>query len=83
MKKLILTTVIMSLASTVSATDGNLTEKQVKVVQKIIQLNGYKCDYVNFALHSNWSEMYDVKCNENKYSYDLKNVEGHWIVTVD
>jgi hypothetical protein len=62
--------------------DGGLSDSQVEAVQKLIQLYGHKCDYVNFAIRSNWSGNISVSCNENRYSYTLKDKGGHWIVEV-
>ncbi len=62
---------------------GNLTDSQVEAVQKMIQLYGYKCDSVDFAQRSSWSGMIDVTCNNYRYSYDLEDKGGTWVVTLD
>lgn len=64
------------------ATTGNLTEAQIDAVQNLIRAYGYRCDGVNFALRSNWDGSISVSCNENKYSYEIKDIGGNWTVKV-
>lgn len=83
MKKIILglcTLISLSFAGNVK---GNLTNEQVVAVQALIQLYGYRCDRVNFAMRSNWSGVIDVSCNDSRYSYDIEDVGGRWTVKVD
>lgn len=81
MKKIVLLILVSSLVF--GATRGNLTAKQVNAVKKMIQLYGYRCDSVNFAMRSNWSGVIDVTCNNGRYSYDLEDKGGRWVVTLD
>ena len=82
MKKIIISLMLVS-GLFGGSVKGNLTNKQVLAVQKMIQLYGYKCDVVNFAMRSNWSGDIDVSCNNYRYSYDLEDKGGIWRVTVD
>lgn len=84
MKKIILGLILsLSVSLADDKVQGNLTAKEIQAVQTLIIFNGYRCDFVNFALRSSWSGMIDVSCNNNRYSYDIKDVGGRWTVTVD
>lgn len=82
MKKVILIVMLVS-GLFGGSVKGNLADSQVVAVQKMIKLYGYKCDVVNFAMRSSWSGMIDVSCNNYRYSYDLEDKGGRWVVTID
>ena len=81
MKKIILA---LSLASGLFAgsVQGGLTDTQVEAVQGLIIAYGYKCDWVNNAMRSNWDGSIRVVCNDHSYVYELKDVGGNWTVKV-
>lgn len=83
MKKAILViAMVMGLVSTANATEGNLTDSQVKAVKGLVVLYGYRCDSVNFAMRSNWDGSIRFVCNNNSYVYEVKDVGGNWTVKV-
>lgn len=81
-KAIFILCITICFSNTLYATDGNLTPSQVDAVQKLIQLYGYKCDDVNFAMRSSWDGSIRVTCNENRYVYEVKDVGGNWTVKV-
>ena len=84
MKKVFLSIVAIGILTISNAqTKGNLTDDQVAAVQRLIQLYGYRCDTVNFAMRSNWDGNIEVSCNDNTYSYDVEDKGGRWVVTLD
>lgn len=80
MKKVIL--IVAIYVSLFAETKGNLTASQVSTAQKLIKAYGYKCDSVDFALHSSWSGVISVTCN-GKYRYAIEDKGGRWVVTLE
>lgn len=80
MKKVILCLLVAG--SLFAETKGNLNPSQISTAQKLIQIYGYRCDYVNFALHSSWSGVIGVTCN-GKYRYEIEDKGGKWVVTLE
>jgi len=64
-------------------TQGNLQDNEIKAVQALINLHGYKCDSVNFAMRSPWDGDIEVTCNDYAYSYEVEDKGGNWVVTLD
>ncbi len=60
-----------------------VTMAQVKAAQKLIQIDGYKCDNVDEMLPFILGGGFYVYCNNWQYSYELEDKGGRWIVTVD
>lgn len=80
MKNIILSLLVVG--SLFAETKGNLNPSQISTAQKLIKIYGYKCDDVNFALHSSWSGIISVTCN-GKYCYELEDKGGRWVVTLE
>jgi len=78
MKKIILIVTLGMLALNAQS----VTKTQKGALQGLVKLYGYKCDSVNFALRSNWDGSFSVSCNNNRYSYKIKDVGGRWTVKV-
>lgn len=57
--------------------------KDVAAFVKIIRHFGWRCDSVSsiVALSAHFGA--DVACNHNLYSYEIKDLGGHWVATID
>lgn len=78
MKYLLLVTMLLS-----GVYANQLSSEAVKGAQAMIILSGYKCDTVyNKPYFSSWDGSVRVVCNNNRYTYELKDVGGRWTVTV-
>ena len=78
MKYLLLVTMLLS-----GVYANQLSSGAVKEAQQLIRAYGYKCDTVdNKPYFSSWDGSVRVVCNNNRYTYELKDVGGRWTVTV-
>jgi hypothetical protein len=55
----------------------------VQALATLINLNGYKCTSVSSVLPMVFSTGFHVNCNQYRYSYDVEDQGGRWIVTLD
>lgn len=67
---------------------NELTYSQEKSLQKVVQLYGYNCDSVDSekTYVSGWSGTINFVCKSNVgnyYFYEIKDVGGKLVVTVD
>lgn len=70
-----------STAQKPSDTNG-ITEEQKNAAMDVIRFNGYTCDSIAGMNRFITSEGYSVYCNDHRYSYEIANKGGNWIVTV-
>jgi hypothetical protein len=65
--------------------DGSWEDEEgaINFAVKMVRLNGYRCDSVNALFHLSWGRPGAVlKCNY-RYTYDIEDKGGHWVVTVE
>ena len=74
---------LMAFSTSVVAEFERVTMEQVKAAQTMIQLNGYTCDTVDQMQPFILGGGFNVYCNNWRYSYELEDKGGRWIVTVD
>ena len=60
-----------------------LTKQQVYCLAAMIRLKGYDCSQVHNALPFAFSEGYTVRCNGGRYSYQVVNKGGRFLVSVE
>lgn len=78
MKKLLLIAVLLSCVYA-----NQLSSGAVEEVQNLIKRSGYKCDTVtNQPSFSSWDGSVRVVCNNNRYTYEIKDIGGRWTVFV-
>ena len=78
MKKLLLVAVLLS-----GVYANQLSSGAVAEVQSLIRAYGYKCDTVtNQPSFSSWDGSVRVICNNNRYTYEIKDIGGRWTVFV-
>ena len=79
MNKLILALLLVS-TSAIAAFDSPSNRA---IAQDMIQNAGYKCDTIDSMRVSQWDGDITVVCNNYRYSYEIKDVGGNYVVTVD
>jgi hypothetical protein len=57
---------------------NELTNELVMIVREA----DYKCDSISALLPFVFSPGYKLHCNQQRYSYEIADKGGHWIVTV-
>lgn len=65
-----------------TSTPDKVTEEQKDAAMQVIQINGYTCDSIAGMIPFITSEGYNVYCNDHRYSYEIENKGGNWVVTV-
>ena len=90
MKKLLLALIV---SAPVMATDfaadyksqgSGLTPEQALLLAKVVKMKGYRCDEINAASRSPWSNgKYSLVCNNWNYSFTIEDKGGRVVVTVD
>ena len=63
--------------------DVQVTPTQADAVIKLIRVYGYSCSTLSSALQSSYDGSFSVTCNNWKYRYDIEDIGGNWVVTVD
>lgn len=80
MKKLIAALLILAPVTASAAFDNKANRL---VVRGMIEAYGYRCDSVTAMSVSSWSGVVSVFCNDFRYSYELEDVGGNWVVRVN
>lgn len=57
--------------------------KTALILAQYVRAWGYRCDTVNAATPFMFSRGFNLYCNEYRYSYEIEDEGGRWIVTVD
>lgn len=65
------------------SSDISVTQNQAETIVKLIQAYGYTCNTLSSAFQSSYDGSYTVTCNNWRYSYEIEDVGGNWVVTVD
>lgn len=63
--------------------DVQVTSTQADALVNIIRAYGFSCISLSSALQSSYDGSFSVTCNNWKYRYDIEDVGGNWVVTVD
>jgi|GEM_PF-3728183 len=63
--------------------DVQVTKAQADAIQSLIRAYGYTCSSFSSVTWLSYSSVYAVHCNNWRYSYELEDVGGNWVVTVD
>jgi hypothetical protein len=63
--------------------DIKVTPEQAALIPKLIQASGYACDTLSSAIRPSYSGNFSVYCNGYKYSYDIDDNGGNWVVKVN
>lgn len=93
MKTLLLATAItLASFSTVAATkvpydNSAIVKKERKpkaqAAAAIVKIYGYRCDTISAFQPMVFSDGYTISCNRFRYTYELEDKGGRWVVTVD
>lgn len=89
MKKLLLAVSLTALSFTANAEtpyDRPIKpERKVKAqaAAKMVKIYGYRCDSISAFRPLIFGTGYAISCNNFSYSYDVKDVGGRWVVTVN
>lgn len=65
------------------SSDISVTRAQADAIVKLIRAYGYSCSSLSSALQSSYDGSFSVTCNNWKYRYDIEDVGGNWVVTVE
>lgn len=60
----------------------DISEELLAELIVLININGYKCDTVTFAMPFIRKHGYSLTCNNYRYSYEIEDKGGNFIVTV-
>jgi len=66
-----------------SGSSGTPSPSQASAAKVMVRVSGYTCDSVDAVIPFALSEGSYVSCNGGRYSYDIANKGGNWIVTVN
>ena len=61
-------------------------EDPTKVVAELVVLvrkNGWRCDTVSFACIGLFTPKFTLKCNENRYKYEVMDRAGRFVACID
>jgi hypothetical protein len=88
MKKLLLALLVSApVMATTFASDyksASLDKKQALILAQVVKMNGYRCDEINAANRSPWSNgKFTLYCNNWNYSYVIEDKGGRIVVTVE
>lgn len=65
---------------------SDLTRQRAQAIandaSRLIERAGYRCDTVSFVAKWVFSVGFDVKCNHNRYSYEITDKGGNWVATL-
>ncbi|MEJ1414311.1 MAG: hypothetical protein RPU90_12150 [Candidatus Sedimenticola sp. (ex Thyasira tokunagai)] len=81
--KAIIAALIAMSSSSALAEFSHVTMKQVRAAQTIVKAHGYRCDTVDEMQPFILGGGFTIYCNNWKYSYELEDKGGRWVVTVD
>lgn len=65
------------------SSDVSITQSQADAVVKLIQAYGFSCNSLSSAIQSSYDGSFSVTCNNWQYRYDIADIGGNWVVTVD
>ena len=60
-----------------------VSHKLAIILGEHVRRFGFVCDSISSINPFIMSEGFNVYCNNHRYSYDIENRGGNWIVTVD
>lgn len=90
MKKSLLALSITALSFTASAGDLPYDKKvkaerqeQAQAAAKLVIAYGYRCDSISSFNKMAFSSGFTINCNRFNYSYDIEDVGGRYVVTVN
>jgi len=63
--------------------DVSVTKTQADAIVKLLRAYGYSCSSLSSALQSSYDGSFSVTCNNWKYRYDIEDVGGNLVVTVN
>lgn len=61
----------------------SLTEEQAQAAARIVRLNGYSCNSISKFKPLIMSRGYHIICNGWRYSYEIRDVGGRFVVKPD
>lgn len=65
---------------------SDLTRERAQAIANdasyLIKRAGYKCDTVSYVAKWVFSVGFDVKCNHNRYAYEITDKGGNWVATL-
>ena len=88
MKKLLLATLFATFAASANIPYGGeqrhiKSKEGAQAAAKLVRAYGYRCDSITAFQPMVFSSGFTLKCNNFRYSYDIKDVGGRWTVTVN
>lgn len=60
----------------------NMSSVKIDTVAAIVRSRGYTCDSISSALPFIMGGGYYLYCNRYRYSYEIADKGGNWVVTV-
>ena len=60
-----------------------ISTEQKNISKKLIVAFGYKCDKIDSIIRSEWDGDYSITCNDYRYSYEIEDKGGNWVVTLN
>ena len=87
MKKLILAIALASTSAIAADVPYDGIVKQERKVKAqaaatMVKIYGYRCDSISSFMPFILSAGYKISCNNYRYSYELEDKGGRWVVTV-
>lgn len=87
MKKLLFASlVVIAFAATAETPIGSDVATRdyepARAAAELVKMYGYRCDSIDFFMRSDWDGAFHITCNNNRYSYVIKDVGGNYVVEV-
>jgi len=60
-----------------------VTRTQANAIKSLVRGYGYSCSSLSSAIQSSYDGSFSVTCDNWKYRYEVEDVGGNWVVTVD
>lgn len=60
-----------------------LSDDQVEALVTLTRAYGYRCDSISAAMPWAFSYGFTLRCNGYRYSYEIEDRGGTWVVTIE
>ncbi|MBD3842202.1 MAG: zinc-ribbon domain-containing protein [Campylobacterales bacterium] len=60
----------------------DISEPELTTLIAFVNMNGYKCDTVSFAMPFPSKHQYSLTCNNYRYSYEIEDIGGNPVIVV-
>lgn len=86
MKRLLIASLFVAFTASADTPIGpdvpTSVHQPARAAAELVKMYGYRCDSIDFFMRSDWDNAFHITCNNNRYSYVIKDVGGNYVVEV-